>query len=239
MLSIFKKKPVIEFYCHPNLHGVVPEPKPAAKYIPDWFKRIPQYIPEKKDMFNNPVMTAKKCMPLIDAMSYGYVIPLSGDTRIITNKDCSIISVTNPPEFKTVEFHTNDQIGGKTAPGFPSNPIKFLNPWVIKTAPGWSTLILPLTNDFESPFTCLSGLVDTDNYPKEINFPAIWNKGDFNDSLPAGTPLVVAIPIKRNAFPKSPVVRKMTDEEFTEIGRINKVQNSRSHYYTNELRVSK
>lgn len=234
MLNLFKK-PVIEFYCHPSLEGVIPEPKSAAKYFPDWFKKIPQDLP-RRDIFKNPVMTAKKCMPLLDAMSFGYIIPLAGDTRVITNDNLSIIDIHSPPQLKTIDFHETDQVGGKTYPGYPGKPIKFINHWVIKTAPGWSTLFVPMLNNFEQPFTCLSGLVDTDKYPKEVNFPAVWHEKNFDGSLVAGTPLVTVIPVKRSSFPKKPVVRKMTDKEFNEIDKMSKIQNSRSHYYTNELR---
>lgn len=235
MLNLFKKKPVIEFYCHPDVYGVIPEPRPAAKYVPEWFKKIPQEL-NTKDRFQNPAMTAKKCLPLLDAMTLGYVIPLAGDTRIKTNADCSIIKADNPPAFPTVEFHSIDQLGGKSAPGFPAPPIKFINRWVIKTAPGWSVLILPVINHLQTDFTCLAGVVDTDKYPKEINFPAVWHTPNFDGSLKAGTPLVTVIPFKRNSWPKDPVVRAMSDSEFKEIGRIDRVQGSRNSYYTKELR---
>ena len=235
MLDFLKQKPIIEFYTHPDMHGVIPVPKSAGKCIPDWFKKIPQEL-HTKDRFNNPAMTAKKCLPLLDAMTLGYVIPLAGDTRIKTNHDCSMIKADGPPNFKTVEFHSVDQIGGKSGPGFPAPPVKFINRWVIKTRPGWSVLILPVINDINNHFTCLAGVVDTDKYPKEINFPAIWHTPNFEGSFKAGTPLVTVIPFKRNSFPKDPIIRKMTDAEFKEIGRIDRVQGSRISYYTKELR---
>ena len=108
---------------------------------------------------------------------------------------------------------------------------------MIKTAPGWSTLFLPLINDIHNKnFTCLSALVDTDTYHKEINFPAIWHTKNFDDILPAGTPLVVAIPIKRNTFKKEPIIRTMTRQEFKRVDNIKKMQSTRRHVYTQELR---
>lgn len=231
---------VIEFYCHPNYQDVLPEPKPAIKYMADWFKAIPPEIDNVIDTsFNVPQMTAKKCFPMIDAMSLGFVIPLCGDLHVKVDEDMTETKVHNPPGLKLAEFHDNTQVGGKNAPRYPMNPVKFINHWVIKTAPGWSTLFIPPINHIDAPFTCLGGLVDTDNYPKEVNFPAIWNR-PFDGLLRAGTPLVTAIPIKRNSFNnKKAKIRKMTKKEFKKIDTIAKQQRSRLHVYTQELRVKK
>lgn len=236
--SIFKTD-VIEFFCHPDHAGTIPEPVSAAKKIPKWWKSLSDTIPGDRDMYGAPSMTAKKCMPLLDVMSLGYIIPLAGDVQIISNNDKTVIKATSSESIRLVEFHNINQIGGKCAPGYPAQPVKFLNKWVIKTAPGWSTLFVPPINHMNPNFTCLGGLVDTDKYPKEVNFPAVWHAANFDDKLPAGTPLVQAIPIKRGSFPNHPVVREMTRKEFEEIDRISKTQNHRSGYYTQELRAPK
>lgn len=236
-LKLWFKTDVIEFYCHPSYEGVIPEPIQASKKIPDWWKKLGDTFDGKRDSFGAPPMTAKKCMPLLDCMSLGYIIPLQGDIHVITNNDKSIIKATGPTEIPLVEFHNINQIGGKkNAPGAPTDPIKFINHWVIKTAPGWSSLFIPPINHMNPNFTCLGGLVDTDRYPKEVNFPAIWHTANFDDKIRAGTPLVQVIPVKRDSFPKKPSVRKMSTAEFNEIERIRKTQQSRSSYYSKELR---
>lgn len=235
----FWSNDVIEFYCHPNFDGVIPEPKPAIKYLPEWFRLISPIDKERRDEFGDYGMNAKKCLPMIDAMSLGFVIPLCGDLHVKVNDDLTEMKYTNPPGMKLAENHDVRQVGGDTAPGFPINPIKFINYWVIKTAPGWSTLFVPPINHVNTPFTCLSGLVDTDQYPKEVNFPAVWNQPGFDAIIRAGTPLVTAIPIRRESFAKKPKVRKMSDKEFATIEKIRKKQQSRKHVYTEELRVKK
>lgn len=235
-LKLLFKNDVIEFYCHPNQYGVIPEPMPANKCIADWWKKVPPKIENRRDGLGDRAMTVKKCMPMLDVMSLGYVIPLQADLQVITNSDCSIIKLHTPPELKIAEFHDIAQIGGKNISPSKGDAIKFINHWVIKTAPGWSTMFMPPLNHFNPNFTCFSGLVDTDRYPKEVNFPAVWHMPNFDDKLPAGTPLVTVIPVKRDSFPKKPKVRKMSDAEFKEIDRISRTQQSRSHYYTNELR---
>ena len=237
-----KDKKIISFYCHPDLYGVVPEPELAIKHLPKWFKDL-EHETEGEDMFGNPHMTAKMCLPLIDNMSLGYIIKLAGDVRIRSNRNCLQIDHIDPPAMKLIDYHPSEQVGGrdKLKPN-QGKIIKFLNPWVIRTAPGWSTLIEPIPNVFDSPFTCLSALVDTDVYAKEINFPAVWNIPDADISLKAGTPLVRVIPIQRSSISKikdKNAVRKMSPEEYSEIAKMDKIQKMRSHYYTHELRVKK
>jgi hypothetical protein len=235
--KLFNKTPIIEFYCHPDVEHVIPEPRPASKHIPDWFKKIPTHIPNTRDTFGDPSMTAKKCMPMVDAMTMGYVIPLCGDLGVHVNNDVSEIQFTNPPLIKLGEFHAREQLGPKP-PGPTAPPVKFINHWVVKTKPGWSTLFIPLINSsLENPhFTCLGGLVDTDRYPKEVNFPAIWHTAGFNGTLKAGTPLVLAIPVKRSTLNQRNVVRSMTDKEYAAVDLIRKKQGNRAHVYTDELR---
>ena len=236
----FWQKPIMEFYCHPDLEGIIPEPKAAVKYLPDWFKDLPPTFGESRDPFGNKSMSAKKCLPLLDGMSLGFVIPLAGDLHVRSNYNNSQIEITNPPGLKVCEFHDATQVGGPNAikPNH-GNPLKFLNHWVIKTAPGWSTLFIPPLNNFEQPFTCLAAMVDTDVYPKEVNFPAALNITDADVHIPAGTPLVTVIPFKRDSFDKKANVRKMSKAELKEIKKIQRRQDTRTHHYTYELRVKK
>ena len=244
--KFWKKTPIIEFFCHPDFEDVIPKPTAAGKNIPNWFKKLPMEVDvlEKNHLqqeVKSSILTAKACLPLLDAMTLGYTIPLCGDLRIVTNHDCSQILLKDPKLFTIAEFHDSSQIGGQNAiKKNNGNPIKFVNRWIIKTAPGWSTLFIPPINSFENPhFTCLSGFVDTDKYPKEINFPAVWHTPDFNGIISAGTPLVTAIPIKRETIVNSVNIRKMNLKDMKIIETMTKIQQSRDHYYTKELRVKK
>lgn len=235
---------VIEFYCHEDVFGAIPEPKPAQKNLPEWFKNLaPISNYEETDSFGNPVMSAKKCLPLLDGMSMGFTMPLMGEIRVRTNHNCSQMEITNPPNFVVAEFHKAHQVGGQNKlKSKQGDPVKFINRWAIKTAPGWSTLFIPPMNVFNSPFTCLSALVDTDKYPKEVNFPAVWTLPDANICLKAGTPLVTAIPINREvfkAFKKNPKIRPMNAKDLKIVNTIQKAQSIRNHVYTEELRVKK
>jgi hypothetical protein len=237
LISFFKTD-IIEFLCEEKDFDIIPHPIPAGKLLPDWFKTIPGYLDGKRDNFGSRAMSAKKCMPMIDGMNLGFIIPLAGDVNVRTNKDCSLIEVGNNPQAgRLIDFHAMEQLGGKTSPSYPGPAIKFINKIIIKTAPGYSTLFVPCLNHFENRFTCLSALVDTDKYPKQVNFPGVWNIPNFDDILPRGTPLITAIPIKRADQPKKAKVRVMTESDIKKVQQIHDSQQNRRHHYTKELRA--
>ena len=236
LLSFFKND-VIEFLCEPDDMDVIMPPVQAGKRIPDWYKKIPTHCPSgARDQYGGVASTAKKCLPMIDAMTLGFIIPLWGDVNIRTNGDGKLIDASSNMQGGIVEFHNKEQLGGATSPTNGAPAIKFINRWVIKTAPGWSTLFITPINHFDKRFTCLGGLVDTDKYPKHVNFPAIWHLPDFDGVIDAVTPLVTAIPVRRSDMDQKLVTRVMSDNERKEIGRIERVQRSRGSYYTKELR---
>lgn len=242
-LRLFKKTPLIEFYCDERMFGVIPEPVPAIKMVPEWFKAIKPHVTDGgRDHFGGPGFSAKKCMPLVDSMSIGFIIPLWSDVNIRTDAKNRFIEASRSPmcqEWNTsvVDFHSPHQLGG---PGNSltgeQNAVKFVNQWVVRTAPGYSTLFVPAINHIERRFTLLSGLVDTDRYPKQVNFPGVWHVPDHNDLLPAGTPLVTAIPIRRKDWVREAPVRAMNQLEVIEIEKIRQRQDSRRSHYSRELR---
>lgn len=238
LISLFKTD-IIEFYCSEEDYDIIPKPYPAFKNMPEWFKKTPVECKNQRDQYGGISQTAKKCMPLVDAMSTGYIIPLFADVNIRTNKSLSLIEASDTPYGRVIEFHDNAQLGGVTSPTYPAHAIKFINRWYIKTAPGYSTLFMPPLNRIEKRFTCLSGLVDTDKYPRPINFPAIWHLPEFDEIVPAGTPLVTCIPIKRNDISRNITTRKMTKKEIAADRIIARKQDNRRSVYTNELRVDK
>lgn len=234
LVSVFKHEGV-EFLCPEDLVGVIPEPVPAGKYIPDWFKKLPNELSDKKDARGAKLMTAKKCKPLLDGMTLGFIIPLQGDAHIRTNHDCSQIDSTPNPSLKLVEFHDIAQVGGWGNP-FVHPPVKWINYWTIKTPPGYSTLFVPPLNHPNPHFTCLSGYVDTDNYMRPINFPSMWHEPDFDGIIPSGTALVQAIIVKRTHHNRDYACRALNDEENETAYKLARAQDLRASVYSDELR---
>src|SRR5215475_10268645 len=64
----------IAFRCPPELEPVLPRPIPAVLGLPDWFKAMPQKA--INSVTQGEQFTVKKCPPFIDAMTYGFLMPL-------------------------------------------------------------------------------------------------------------------------------------------------------------------
>jgi len=232
---IFNNDPGLEFYTSEHLYGALIEPSRMQKHVPEWFKKIP-VTKNIRDQGGFPLFTAKKCLPMLDAMTLGWVIPLQSDVHVITNDDCSIIQAAGREgnQIQAVQGHAWDQIASEKWPGFKQDPLKFINHWRIKTKPGWSCLFQAMPNSVQSDFTCLSGVVDTDTYMNTINFPAVWNTPNADITLKAGTPLVQVIPFKRNKMDAK--IRTATDREERKRDILEKAQGTRTGVYTQELR---
>jgi hypothetical protein len=237
LLSFFKD-PLIEFLTTEEYYDILIPPAPANKFIPDWYKVIPSHSKKNRDAKGGFAMTAKKCLPMIDAMTHGYIIPLAGDVHIRTNDDATRIDITENHYVKLTDEHSEEQVG----PQFPfpgRHLVKFINHFVIKTPPGYSCLFVAPINHLETRFHTLGAVVDTDNYDREINFPTCWLAANYDDILPAGTPIIQCIPFKRSTSINECDVRPFTDTEFKkrEITRLK--QDNQNSYYVNNLRVKK
>src|SRR5258708_34564316 len=72
--------PTITFRCPPELDAILPRPIPAVMGIPDWFKKMP--VKAFSDVLQTEQETVKKCPPFIDAMTFGFLIPLVTDLHV-------------------------------------------------------------------------------------------------------------------------------------------------------------
>jgi hypothetical protein len=68
-----------------------------------------------------------------------------------------------------------------------SSQPKLVNPWMIKTAPGWSTLLLPCLYEATRDWTLLPGVVNTDYYHHMNWVINVYTDEEF--VLPLGTPI--------------------------------------------------
>jgi hypothetical protein len=184
--------------------GVHPsfKPIPASELIPNWYKEIDSYRSGKKMPSPDSMTTAtiKRCMPVFDAITSGYLI-LSLTDVWVTSKESENEkiypyyqwSMGNPIEFHPIEqAPTHPNANGAPFP-------KWMNPWSIKTPKGYSTLF---TNPIHHklPFTILTGVVDTDEYTPPVNFPFVLNDINFEGLIPAGTPIAQVIPFQRESW---------------------------------------
>ncbi len=193
----------ITFRCPPELEAILPLPIPAVSGLPDWFKALPQK--KFSELAQAETLTVKKCPPFIDAMTYGFLMPLVADLKIENgmfswNRDVpgdALFEYTRSP----IDFHDSSQIVGTPFHEPDRYAIKFNNFWTIQVPDGYSLLVTHPVNRDDLPFLTLTGLVDADRYfDNFINFPARWRDPDFSGVLPKGTPVAQVLPIKRDEW---------------------------------------
>ncbi|MGL5008937.1 MAG: hypothetical protein ACRC6I_03585, partial [Paracoccaceae bacterium] len=77
----FRTKPRLQFLCEPADMDVIAPPVPAKAYLPEWFRKLPA-TDETKLAKNDTGLTVKRCMPFLDAMTTGWIIPLAATVRM-------------------------------------------------------------------------------------------------------------------------------------------------------------
>lgn len=206
------KAPGIEFLCQPEDYGVIPEPYPARKLMPEWFKKLPQKIDGVNKLENS---TIKRCSPFLDALCVGWIIPLAADIEIVTNDSASQVTWKSTFYREMVQSHSAPQINAEVPhPASPKPPLKFLNWWQIKVDPGYSVLFVPPLNRPDSRFECMSGMVDA-GYNEFVNFPFFFTQPSYTGIIKQGTPLVQAIVIKKEEFVED--IRAMKKKELDDL----------------------
>jgi hypothetical protein len=177
-------------------------PTPASKFIPEWYKNTKSYMNDEKKPIGDgtTAATIKRCMPVLDAISSGYIIKLPVDIYV------SLKDMGGGKKEQIFEWSALNFIGFHPIEQAPEHPLansypypKFINPWSIQTPKGYSTLFIqPLHR--ESVFTILTGIVDTDTYIFPTNFPFVMNDPNFEGYIKEGTPIAQVIPIKRDKW---------------------------------------
>jgi hypothetical protein len=172
-------------------------PKPASNFIPDWYKEMKSYSGDKKKPDGNGVTTGtiKKCMPVFDAISAGYILSTPADIYVSIRDGAQHFEWS---QFDLIKFHPIEQA--------PKHPImnghaypKFINPWGIKTEKGYSVLVAEPMHR-ELPFRVMPGIIDTDTYTAPINVIFTMKDPLFEGLIPKGTPFAQAIPFRREAY---------------------------------------
>ena len=193
----------LTFRCPPALDAVLPRPIPAVLGLPEWFKALPQKA--FNPTLGEDIQTVKRCPPFIDAMTYGFLIPLAVDLKVQDGEftwhfempEGAVTEYSRSP----IDFHDSSQIAG--TPFFDDDRfiIKFNNFWTIEAPPGYSLMFTHPLNRRDLPFTTLTGMVDCDTFSDSLlNFPARWHDPDFNGVLPKGTPVAQCLPVKREGW---------------------------------------
>ena len=200
---------------------LVPIPKPAKNFIPDWYKQIPH--PTKDLTFRSAgdvgSQTIKSCVPFLDAYTNGYIQETWTDIYISTDKNNETIIDYNWAMNPKILEHRKNNSGFNKSQNFYDLEFVWFEQWIPKMPKGYSALYTSPLNHFDLPFRSLDAIIDSDNYYHEYSgkYPFLINKG-FTGIIPAGTPMYQIIPIKRDEW-------SSTSEKFNE--DLNK---KRQHY---------
>jgi len=172
-------------------------PQPASKFIPDWYSKMESYIGgvKKPRGDGNIAATVKRCMPVFDAITAGYIIVSPADVYVSIKDGQQHFEWSS---FGLISFHPIEQAPEHPARKPHAYP-KWINHWAIKTPKGYSTLFVQPFHR-ESVFTILPGVVDSDQYFAPVNFPMVINNPEFEGLIPKGTPIAQVIPFKRDSW---------------------------------------
>lgn len=184
-----------------NPDGVLQKPKPAINYIPDWYKQAKPYLTadgkKTPSMDGSPVASIKRCMPIFDMMTAGYIIE--------TPYDIYVRQIEGEPYFQWAE---KEAVAFQIFEQFQNHPysrdinyaVRIQIPWSIKTPKGWSIMVMEPQHHELGPIECLSGIVDTDDYSIPFNMFLKLRDSKFEGMIPAGTPFIQVIPFKRDTW---------------------------------------
>ena len=231
-----RSAPRIRFLCAAEDEGVIAPPVPAKSYLPDWFRRLPA-VDDAVVSKTDTGLTIKRCMPFLDAMAPGWILPLAatvrldirdGGTRVEAGWDFDKVMVSN---------HGLHQVRGNPWGNRP--PRKFHNYWTIVTPPGWSCLFVDPLNRPNGVFQVLAGVVDTDTYRSLVHFPFFATGPDGLHVVEKGSPLVQIIPFRRDTIDLAAEIGPETAEDRATRERILRSTHAETGWYRTRARAKR
>ena len=189
--------------CHPALRDLLPEPKPAAKMLPEWLREMPSQV-AAPSLNGDMVRTLKHCPPVLDAFGLGVMVPLAADILVEDGQmswdwNMPVLPDTLIPR-APLGLHVPEQTTGAPFKMDTGAVVKFMNFWTFQIPDGYSLLCVHPLNRDDLPFRTLAGVVDCDRFTDGyVHFPALWHDENFTGVLPKGTPIAQLIAVPRAA----------------------------------------
>lgn len=199
---------------------VVPAPAKASNFVPEWFKNISTHEPGydgnklSRHVEEGTSLTVRGCNPLLDTFTSGYIFQLAADIEF-TWKDGQFA-----PSW-LVDYHLIEGQAPYQTEGIPNIDkrveyvYKFSSGWKMTTPKGYSTLFTHPMSRHDLPFRTFSGIVETDTYNVQTDFPFQVIPPEDGSSLiiEKGTPICQAFPFKRDKW-ESTILPFNQEEEF-------------------------
>jgi hypothetical protein len=189
------------------MYDIAPKPEPASKYIPEWWKDADPYVRGPKNLDgktlvveeNNSNASFKKCRPMLDTLTFGYMLPLWSDVLVTNNN--GQISIDWRVSYPVFEDHNGQEV--EVPDGYSKTlQLKYRNPWVPKLPKGYSLLVIPPAGYPNPVFKPIFGIIDYDN-SKHPLLPPVFVKEGFSGIVEKGTPIAQIVPFKRDNWQSS------------------------------------
>lgn len=223
--------------------GFAPMPVPAATMIPDWYKKQSSAGSNDETIgLGFTSSTIKRCMPIFDLMSSGYFLLAPCDIYI-DSRNPEKLEHSVPDAINEVTEHffsSHNKAQYEELPydrKYYHKDLLRINPlWSLSTPPGYSTMFLNPPFKDSLPIEAVSALIDTDKYISEGHL-SFFVKSGFTGIVKQGTPLIQAIPFKRESWSSELVDAKTATEKLNK-----QFFNMRSTFingYKNKMRIKK
>ena len=175
-------------------------PVPLSKFVPEWYKNIPQSFDHNdSNIQQKGVPTIKKCVPVLDYLTGGYVIlnPYEVNIRMQPDDQGVLKAASVCPAEDYISAHPYEQCP------VPMNNVKnhyfkVSNSWKVVTPPGYSCHFYQPFYTLNSNYKLFPSIVDTDKHDDAVNFVGLGLKENF--VIKAGEPLMVVFPFKRDSW---------------------------------------
>lgn len=180
---------------------VVPPPKPARNYIPQWFKDIPGINANNVDVdaIGRPNVNVKNCIPFLDGLTSGYIQETWTD--IFIREDGGDIDYYFSHEAEPRPMSHRDKSSFPPNEHYYEHEFVWRQPWIPKLPNGYSYIFTHPLSRIDLPFITISAVVDGDKlqYSNNPIVPFYIKKG-FTGVIPKGTPMYQFIPFKRESW---------------------------------------
>lgn len=167
---------------------------PAKNFIPDWYKSQDGY-----NHFNHP--TIKRCIPVFDAMTQGYIMVAQSDITVDSNNPGGlIVNTDNDFDNQLISQHDIYQYDKYPIPeGYHRHVLRIHPMFGVQTPEGYSSLFINPIHGGSKNMVALTGLIDTDSFIADGHL-SFFVKENTIFKIKKGTPIIQVIPIKRDAW---------------------------------------
>jgi hypothetical protein len=161
--------------------------------LPKWFRSI-----------HKGQGSIRSCSGISDFLEFGVTIPAWTTFTFKPNVSQGVWDISADPLNPHLDFPMASGFHFAQTGSCPMTEVrkiekmsypKLLTPWRIQTAPGWSSLMLPLMHEENSNYSVVASMVNTDYY--QIANIVLNVKTDTEFTIKQGTPLVHLIPVQR------------------------------------------